>query len=1633
MQQQVNITENQLKVIKDKYLRDDPSVEYWLETIADNIALAELLYHPDITEQELFENVSYLKEEKETFNKNKTTSYYLHNNLKNINEQNENFNKFIKNLNKLKYKNENVKKHFNEVKRKFYDLISSWEFLPNSPTLMNAGRKLQQLSACFTEDQSITTKDGLKSINEINIGDYVLTASGKYKKVTAVMSRFTNSYRKINVWKLPKDTMKVTDEHPILVLNEVEKPEWKMVKDLKVNEYVALSYPKETKDIKKINLINYLDKNYVVKNSKVYKKNSNPKRSGNLSKQTKPIKNEIVLDSALLRLFGYYISEGDCDNDMVRFTFNSKEDIYINDVLNIFKKKFGIQTKVEYSKRGNWCNLRFHSKIVANLFLKLFGKGFNKKTIPSWILTLPIEKQKGLLIGIFRGDGFPIKNRHTTNLRVTMYNQNTVHAVWTILARIGIIANFKKDSIPRLGTTNPFTCIATSYKMGDFTEEIFPDLEVQKVTQLSMQREMVKYVDGIYYLPIKDITIIAEPTIVYNFEVEDEHTYVANNIAVHNCYVVPVPDSIEGIYDAVKAMAIIHKAGGGTGFSFSRLRPSNDEVMSTKGVSSGPISFMTIFDRSTEVVKQGGTRRGANMGILRYDHPDIMKFITCKKDNMFLENFNISVAIEKKFMDAVKNNQEYDLINPNTKQPVARLNAKEVFEAMCTNAWETGDPGFVVIDRINNTDSNPTPKLGQIEATNPCIVGDTLISTEQGLVKMEQLVSKYSEGGIEIATDNRVPIEIKYENGTSQLMQSNQLGISFDAITKVFSTGIKDIYKLTTNSGYELKATSDHKLLTNNDGIINWIAIKDLDLNKHKILIQSGEGKFNENNNLPFEVIKTYKGENGRIYNLNLPTKWSKELGQVLGWLIGDGWLRESENKGYRVGFVFSQQDKDVLNHLKPILNSYYGNEIKEVTGSNKVQYLSYQSRLAINFFKSFGVKPVKAAYKVVPETIFTAPKEAVIGFLQGLFTADGTVNYQKDHSAYIRLTSKSTELLKGVQLLLLNLGIKSTIYNRSRKERELFQYTTVKGEKRVYQSDGIYYELEVSKENVIKFVEKIGFIKDKHKDKIQKLNSKTYYKEYFEEKIKSINFIGKQEVYDLTEPRTLSFITNGFVSLDCGEKPLLPWEPCNLGSINLAKFVDENDMDWQRLREATFNSIHFLENVIDINNYPLPQIEVMAKGNRRIGLGVMGLAETLTLLKIPYNSEKGFKKGEEIMKFINYTSLECSIELAKTRGVFPNWKDSIFDPKGEYFREKELYPRHCVRTTIAPTGTIAITAGLQGSGIEPFFAIVYVRYNAAGIDALRASKKPLEKDIFYEVNPIFKNVAEENDYFGLSEKELFDKIEKNHKSVLGIKEIPENIQKIFLTSHDLNPMDHVRMQSAFQRHTDDAVSKTVNLRNEATIDDVREVYMKAYEMGCKGVTIYRDGSKSQQVLNLSEKKVEQKKEKSKKNIEMSEYNVIETGQGRLHLHINYDENGPTRIFANMSPTGTEISGLTTALSIVLSKYLEDGGDPVRILKHLNSIKGDRPFGFGAKRIDSIPHGISKTIREHLIRTGKIKEINGQTTLSMIDNKPKIELESNGHFVEVSLYCSKCYSSNVGMISGCSEPTCFDCGYSKCS
>lgn len=877
------------------------------------------------------------------------------------------------------------------------------------------------------------------------------------------------------------------------------------------------------------------------------------------------------------------------------------------------------------------------------------------------------------------------------------------------------------------------------------------------------------------------------------------------------CFVIPVNDSIPEIFDAVKYMAIIHQTGGGTGFSFSKLRPRGDIVRSTKGIASGPVSFMRVFDTATDVIKQGGRRRGANMGILRYDHPDIVEFVTAKRKEGFLENFNVSVAISDDFMEAVAKGETFKLINPRTGMTEGELSARYLFDLIVSSAWSTGDPGLFFIDRANQ--ENPTPEVGTFESTNPCVVGSTRISTAAGLVTMEELFVSQEAFAALTTVATRAGMTIDSQN------------MLFPAVP-VFRTGNNEpVFRVETKHGYELLATANHKFLTPS-GFVELNDLKPGDM----LNLQAGEGLWSENYELP-PFVPEHHGAKGRYEagiargKINPPKKWSAELGQLLGWVIGDGFLFEDNSP--MIALIFGEDERCLLPHFQKLFTGWFGATgfLREQRGSVQLRYKGFPAR----FLSNLGIEALKSHQKKVPDSIWRAPREAVIGFLQGLFTTDGTVNLsEKKGSCSIRLASSSRTLLQEVQLLLLNLGIISRLHLR-REAREAFLPDA--NAKPKLSRTRPQYELIIDKVNRDRFVDVIGFISNAKQAK-----AKTFIKskkrksnlETFVTTVKTIDPAGFADVYDTTQPVTHTVIYNGIVTHQCGEVPLLPYEPCNLGSINLSKMVIDNDIDWDKLRTTVHLCVHFLDNVIDASKYPLPQIDFMAKANRKIGLGVMGFADMLLDLGIPYDSDDALLMGEKVMKFIYEEAIKASVKLAGERGSFPNFKESKWDKAGY----KMI--RNATVTTIAPTGTISIIANAS-SGIEPVFAIAYARDVMEGTTLL-------------ETNPIFEKVAKERGFYS---QELMMEISKRG-TIQGMEQIPEDIRRVFVTAFDITAQWHIHMQAVFQKYVDNAVSKTVNLPEDATLEDVKRIYLLAYGLGCKGITIYRYGSKKEQVLYIS-------------------------------------------------------------------------------------------------------------------------------------------------------------------------------------
>jgi ribonucleoside-diphosphate reductase alpha chain len=1082
-----------------------------------------------------------------------------------------------------------------------------------------------------------------------------------------------------------------------------------------------------------------------------------------------------------------------------------------------------------------------------------------------------------------------------------------------------------------------------------------------------------------------------------------------NALQYSACYVLPVGDSMEEIFESVKAAAIIQQSGGGTGFAFSRLRPKDDVVHSTGGRASGPVSFLRVFNAATEAVKQGGTRRGANMGILRVDHPDVLEFIACKLDGGII-NFNISVAATDTFMEALAADGEYDLINPRTGQVTGRLRARDVFARIVRAAWRTGDPGMVFIDRINRSPANPTPDLGLIEATNPCLAGDALVSTDRGLLRMEGIAAAFRAGGLAVKVDPRLlPSRLMVWEGTHDVPLA-AYGEGCLPISQAFCSGTRETVTVRTAAGYELTCTPDHRLRTDR----GWVAAGDLRVAGDRVWIQGDPGAFAQHDALPVQMPEEFAGRNGRRYRHALPTRWSADLGFVLGWLVGDGWLRAGDVAYPRVGFVFGGDDTPALERIATAMDGWHGRASRVWPRARGVRHLMYTGKFFAAFFEALGVRPVKAGGKTVPETLFGAPRPAVVGFLQGIFSADGTVRENpKINSSWIALTSKSRELLRGVQLLLLNLGIKSSVMDRSRPPRSgLFGYRAKDGGLRSYGSDGVLFELGIFGASRSRFLREIGFFNDKQR-RLEPVRYAGSYVEKWSDEVVAVEPAGPRPVYDLTEPQSHSMVANGLVVHQCGEQPLLPNDACNLGSINVAKFAVERagqwEIDWSELERVVRLAGRFLDDVIEVNPYPLPQVDEMVKANRRVGLGIMGWADLLFTLGIPYDSDEALELAERLMAFVNEKGHEQSARLAEERGPFPHWSRSI------YRHGRPL--RNATVTTIAPTGTISMIAGCS-SGIEPVFALAF-EHRVKGPDGERVLP------FFSEA---FERLARRR---GFHSEALMAEVARRG-SLREVPGVPESAREVFKTAHEIDAIWHVRHQAAFQKHTDNGVSKTINLPESATEEDVAAAYRLAWDLGCLGITVFRDGSKGGQVLNMGVRGDGSVADTAARGVKPRPHSLtgatyrMETPIGTAFITVNDNGGGePFEVFVQVGKAGSDTMAVAEALGRLVSLILRMPSPltPRRRLEEAISqllrIGGGQPTGFGAAKVLSLPDALARTLAEHI----------GVPRASVPASAPA-DPSTTSPLRRVGDLCRECGEATLVYEEGCKK--CLSCGFNEC-
>src|SRR6266536_3003497 len=880
--------------------------------------------------------------------------------------------------------------------------------------------------------------------------------------------------------------------------------------------------------------------------------------------------------------------------------------------------------------------------------------------------------------------------------------------------------------------------------------------------------------DSLQWVLIDTIAVEDYSGIVLDIEVEEDHSFISAGVVVSNCFVIPSPDdSRQGILDNLKLMTEIMARGGGVGINLSTLRPRGSYIKTVNGTASGPCSWAQLYSVATgDVIQQGGSRRGALMIMLDDNHPDIEEFITVKRTAGKIEHANLSVCISDKFMQAVKDDADWDLIwQGEVKKTIP---ARALWDLICTSAWESAEPGVVFMDRYNKLSN--TWYYENIRCVNPCVTGDTLVSTEHGYTS---------------ARDLRVGMKVRTPSGLKP-------------IEKMYNNGLQRIYRVNFSDGGYLEGTADHKLKVVRGKKYQWVPIAEL-TESDKVLVVANE-TFGPRQSLPTEAMEYIAKR-----NLNAANFYDRKLGLTVGTVLGDGTLRELQSRNshfYQCIVAFGTHEDgwyDTFTNLMTDMNIHTHRTLaeKEFVGEGGVAVKHASVRLECyklaTLLVRIGMIPnIKAPQKTIPAAFMCMEKEFLAVILDGLFSTDGSVLMKQDNPM-LRFHTSSYELAQQVRFILLQFGIHGRIYRATRDEDIVYDGRSMYG-------TGEKYDILIMNEGIARFYAQIGL---SHPEKAARL------KEIAEDwhciggtwtaSVVSVQDTEREEeVYDLYEPDTLTWVTNGYCSLDCGEQGLPPYGVCNLGALNLSAFVENGQMDWERLAEVSKVAMRFLDNVIDANEYFIEENKEAQLGTRRTGLGTMGLADALIKMEIAYGSAASVPVIERIASTIRDAAYEASSDIAAEKGSFPHFeRDKYMQgqfikrlPKAIQAKIKQQGIRNAVLLTQAPTGTTSLLAGVS-SGIEPVYDFAMVRRDRTG------------EHILY--HPLLQAWRDE------------------HPN--------EPTPHYFVASNDLSPEEHVRVQATIQRYTDSSISKTVNAPNNHTVEDVQRLYRLAYEMGCKGIT----------------------------------------------------------------------------------------------------------------------------------------------------------------------------------------------------
>ena len=1101
------------------------------------------------------------------------------------------------------------------------------------------------------------------------------------------------------------------------------------------------------------------------------------------------------------------------------------------------------------------------------------------------------------------------------------------------------------------------------------------------------------------------------------------------------CFVIPIEDDMgrdpAGIFSTLRAAALIQQTGGGNGFSFSRLRPKGARVHSSRGMATGPVGFLRVYDKAFGEIAQGGTRRGANMAVLRVDHPDIEEFITCKTDENAITNFNISVGITDAFMQAVERDEEWELRFPDVLHPAYRafhgtleqaeqagipikvyrkVRARDLFDKIVRQAHRNGEPGVLFLDAMNR--ANPCPHLGAYEATNPCVAGDTWVVTDQGPVQVEQIV------GIPV----RVLVNGRFHPTSGE---------------GFFCTGERETLEIRTRRGFRLTVTPEHPLraairMTRYTLESEWRRAGDLNvgdrvlLGEHRDATWGGRGTWGE--------------------------------GYLLGLLVGDGIL--AAGRGVIAVWGEGPGPESIRRKVEELVASLPHQA--DFTGFTYIpERKEYRLRLKSlhDLARAYGLSE---DFKGISPQIEQTGRDFHAGFLQGLFDADGTVVGDRRKGLSVRLAQSDLSLLKAVQRMLHRLGIVATLYE-NRRPGGTSRLPDGRGDMKDYPIRP-QHELVISRENVLCFAQHIGFT---HKEKADRLHQglavygRRMGRERFVDEIVAIEPRGRAQVYDARVPGVHAFDANGFYVHNCGEQPLIPYENCCLGSINLARHVavardSSCHIDWDLLRQTVEQAVRFLDDVVDANAYvpAIPQLKEAAQRTRRIGLGIMALGDVMYMLGVRYGSEEAQELASQIMEFIRYHAMRASIALARERGPFPAIRGSVYDPEdlrwtpptpmvpytrlekwgrpllewGEILDGIRQYGiRNAAQLTIAPTGTIATIAGCEAYGCEPVYALAYTR---------KVHDEGREIELRY-VSPLFLQALERAGIDEPTREKILAQVLFTG-SCQDVPEVPPEIRHVFVVAGDIPAEEHVRMQAALQAFVDAAISKTINFPADATPEDVARAYMLAWKLGCKGLTVYVTGSREKVVLETEAVRKAREAQtgapgrpsptapplmpvRPRPHILQGQTYRITTPLGTAYVTVNCNGEGePFEVFLNVGKAGSDTAAVAEAIGRLISLILRVPSPlPARrrlqqVVKQLRGIGGGRPTGFGRDRVQSLPDGVAQVLAEFL----------------GLEAPPEQPASAQLPLFPLGDLCPECGHATLVNEEGCRR--CYTCGYSEC-